>query len=808
MPNATPEVVDAYIAQRNDALANKLPVPPFPQAQGFATRRGAGLAHPRRGDDARWCNLRPRRGAAPVGDPRRPVIALLWQEGARAPPPPTPSPTRPQPTAAYPRSNTNGPSTSLICGSALRDLAHRARPARVLALVDGASSRRSCPPRRAPRSSAAAAAGARVRRRMRPCCGSRARPTARLRYVGVGARSRSPAMPTAVQQAGRAALDGAAQGAVRRRVGGAEGRRRTAAGPGAAQATRAARGRRGEPAADARLRSRPPHAVQARRALFRRGGRSAATRRRTRSASTGRPRCARRWPRRAARRELGRDGRRRHARRAWRRRSRDAPAARGSTCCPRRSAPRRVVAALAVLGAACGAVALVALVAIVLPLWQKRDYVIALTAARPSRRGCRPTPRCAAPAARAATGDYNYVARRKYAFPSAVQVLDDVTQAPARRHLAHAARGEERAKGKETQREMLLRGESANAGRLVSLLEESKVFDEAAPRSPTTKIQPGPGEIFDLGAQLQPSPPPPPAAARERRGPGCDAGSAGRRPRHRRLRLRPAPVAPARRRRLRPPRRLLPRRRRRPRRRRHRRRGGRVRRLPTRRRRRLRSPRRRPARRRQRDIPPPPGIGLSRPRQAAPPTDGRATASRCCRSDAIRRQLPRARGGRRNDCTLRSRRLRREQQRALAVALLVVAVVAGARGAAAAGRAAAPALRRRDRVAHRPSRALPARRRAGARIPQGARRDAREGRRRFFLKNTAPNLAGAELQELVRAAIENNGGRITTSQNQAPKDDGRSGRSASTCSSSRPRRTCRRSSTRSRRSSRISWSRT
>ena len=48
----------------------------------------------------------------------------------------------------------------------------------------------------------------------------------------------------------------------------------------------------------------------------------------------------------------------------------------------------------------------------------------------------------------------------------------------------------------------------------------------------------------------------------------------------------------------------------------------------------------------------------------------------------------------------------------------------------------------------------------------------RDGRR-FFLKNTAPNLAGAELQELVRAAIESNGGRITTSQNQGPRDEGR-----------------------------------
>jgi hypothetical protein len=48
----------------------------------------------------------------------------------------------------------------------------------------------------------------------------------------------------------------------------------------------------------------------------------------------------------------------------------------------------------------------------------------------------------------------------------------------------------------------------------------------------------------------------------------------------------------------------------------------------------------------------------------------------------------------------------------------------------------------------------------------------RDGRR-FFLKNTATNLAGAELQELVKAAIEGNGGRITTSQNTSPREDGR-----------------------------------
>jgi hypothetical protein len=43
--------------------------------------------------------------------------------------------------------------------------------------------------------------------------------------------------------------------------------------------------------------------------------------------------------------------------------------------------------------------------------------------------------------------------------------------------------------------------------------------------------------------------------------------------------------------------------------------------------------------------------------------------------------------------------------------------------------------------------------------------------RRFFLRNTATNLAGAELQELVKSSIEQNGGRITTSQSPAPRDD-------------------------------------
>lgn len=49
---------------------------------------------------------------------------------------------------------------------------------------------------------------------------------------------------------------------------------------------------------------------------------------------------------------------------------------------------------------------------------------------------------------------------------------------------------------------------------------------------------------------------------------------------------------------------------------------------------------------------------------------------------------------------------------------------------------------------------------------------ARDGRR-FFLQNTAANLAGAELQDMVTAAVQNSGGRTNVIQVGTPKDDER-----------------------------------
>jgi len=114
-----------------------------------------------------------------------------------------------------------------------------------------------------------------------------------------------------------------------------------------------------------------------------------------------------------------------------------------------------------------------------------------------------------------------------------------------------------------------------------------------------------------------------------------------------------------------------------------------------------------------------------------------------------------------------------KQSRALAVALLALAVLLGI------ALLLAPFLllhRHYDVAIEALQDRIEVYRRVAAQTPELKKAldalRAKDGRR-FFLRNTAPNLAGAELQDLVRAAIENNGGRITTIQTAQPREDGR-----------------------------------
>lgn len=117
-------------------------------------------------------------------------------------------------------------------------------------------------------------------------------------------------------------------------------------------------------------------------------------------------------------------------------------------------------------------------------------------------------------------------------------------------------------------------------------------------------------------------------------------------------------------------------------------------------------------------------------------------------------------------------RLRPAQARALALGLFVASIVL------VLGVVLAPVLmlhRHYDDAIESWTTRLETYRRVAAQAPElrlalDAMR-AKDGRR-FFLRNTAPNLAGAELQELVKSAIEGGGGRITTSQSPAPREDG------------------------------------
>ncbi len=157
------------------------------------------------------------------------------------------------------------------------------------------------------------------------------------------------------------------------------------------------------------------------------------------------------------------------------------------------------------LWAPLAALGVAALIAVLLPIWQKRDYAISLSRIAEQARAQADAASALRQKLETMVDDYNYVLGRKYAFPSAVQIVDDVTKVMPDDTWLTQFELKNQTKGKDLHREMLLRGESANAGRLVTLLEDTKLFTDAAPRSPTTKIQPGPGEIFDLGAQLVPA---------------------------------------------------------------------------------------------------------------------------------------------------------------------------------------------------------------------------------------------------------------------------------------------------------------
>lgn len=81
IPNMTPEIVDAFIAQRELARATGQPAPPLPQAVGYVSIGTAGFhvnATVRMSDDVIFVREAIVR---PTGNPKRPLQYLAWREG-------------------------------------------------------------------------------------------------------------------------------------------------------------------------------------------------------------------------------------------------------------------------------------------------------------------------------------------------------------------------------------------------------------------------------------------------------------------------------------------------------------------------------------------------------------------------------------------------------------------------------------------------------------------------------------------------------------------------------------------------------
>src|SRR5215471_3650262 len=158
-------------------------------------------------------------------------------------------------------------------------------------------------------------------------------------------------------------------------------------------------------------------------------------------------------------------------------------------------------------------VAVIALAVVLVPLVQKREYTIALMRQTGEAKDQAETADALRRDFERQQNDYNYVLAKKYSWPGTVQILDNVTRVLPDDTWITQFEMKTTTKGKDVQREVFLRGESANGGKLISVLEDSRLVDQVVLRSPTTKLQPGPGEVFDLGGVLRGLTPPQPSDA-------------------------------------------------------------------------------------------------------------------------------------------------------------------------------------------------------------------------------------------------------------------------------------------------------
>src|SRR5581483_5355789 len=111
------------------------------------------------------------------------------------------------------------------------------------------------------------------------------------------------------------------------------------------------------------------------------------------------------------------------------------------------------------------------------PLLQKREYAIALNEKMEQAHHQADAADALRQRLERMQDDYNYVLQKKYAYPSALVIIDGVTKVLPDDTWITALVLKTSSKGKDVQRELALRGESGNGGKLISLLEDSHLVE-------------------------------------------------------------------------------------------------------------------------------------------------------------------------------------------------------------------------------------------------------------------------------------------------------------------------------------------
>lgn len=151
-----------------------------------------------------------------------------------------------------------------------------------------------------------------------------------------------------------------------------------------------------------------------------------------------------------------------------------------------------------------GAVVLLFIAALVFPVWKKREAVVALLpGVEKARQEAQATDAVVRELERQAA-DYNYLLGRKHAWYPAAAYVEEISRLlPDNTWLQQL---DIKTTGKN--KEVVITGETASSSKLIELLEQSKLLQNAAPRGPTTRGSTPGSERFMIGAELRPRTPP------------------------------------------------------------------------------------------------------------------------------------------------------------------------------------------------------------------------------------------------------------------------------------------------------------